>query len=172
MLKNTYVLNPNDRSTTYRVTSDTKQSRGRRQIQSTEAKKLHKNVQVAESSLVKLSDWEAQITLSAEQILRNKKAMTDEQRVIVAVASSNENQKIKLNGTDKDFYAGHTCVQWCEGVLDNVRRITGKVELKAGLNTINVFAGSPNVSFDKIILWKEGMKLPHSYLGPKESYRA
>jgi hypothetical protein len=88
MLKNTYVLNPNDRSTTYRVTSDTKQSRGRRQIQSTEAKKLHKNVQVAESSLVKLSDWEAQITLSAEQILRNKKAMTDEQKVIVAVARS------------------------------------------------------------------------------------
>jgi hypothetical protein len=64
------------------------QSRGRRQIQSTEAKKAHKNVQVAESSLIKLSDWEAQVTLAAEQILRNKKAMSESERLLVAVARS------------------------------------------------------------------------------------
>ena len=91
---------------------------------------------------------------------------------MILYVSSNDGEKIELNGVNKDFYAGHTCPQWCEGVLDNVRRLTSKVELKAGLNTINVFAGSPNVSFDKIILWREGIVLPHSYLGPKESFRA
>lgn len=88
MLKNTYVLNPNDRSTTYRITSDTVQSRGRRQVESTETKRAHKNVQVAQSSLIKLSDWEAQVTMAAEKILRNKKAMTPQEHTIVAIARS------------------------------------------------------------------------------------
>lgn len=88
MLKNTYVLNPNDRSTTYRVTSDTVQSRGRRQVESTEPVKSHKNVQVAEKSLIALSPWESAICLMAEQILRNKKAMTDQQKGIVEIARS------------------------------------------------------------------------------------
>lgn len=88
MFKNTYVLNPNDRSTTYRITSDTVQSRGRRQVESTETKRAHKNVQVAQSSLIKLSDWEAQVTMAAEKILRNKKAMTPQEHTIVTIARS------------------------------------------------------------------------------------
>ena len=107
--------------------------------------------------------------IEVDMLARNPVVPGDD---MILYVSLNDGKKIKLNGVGKDFYAGHTCPQWCEGVLDNVRRITGKVEMKAGLNTINVFAGSPNVSFDKIILWKEGMSLPHSYLGPRESYRA
>lgn len=91
MLKNSYVLNTNDKNT-YQITSDTIHSRNRRQVKST-THKLVKHVQVAQNSLIKLSDWESSICLQAEQILRNKKAMTTEEAYIVATA-----RKIK------DFY--------------------------------------------------------------------
>lgn len=81
MLKNTYVLNTNDKNT-YQITSDTLHSRNRRQVKST-THKVVKHVQVAQNSLIALSDWEASLCLRAEQILRNKKAMTAEEATIV-----------------------------------------------------------------------------------------
>jgi hypothetical protein len=91
---------------------------------------------------------------------------------MILYISANDGEKIPLNAVNRDFYAGHTCEQWCDGVLDNVRRIRNKLTLKKGKNCIYIHAGSPNVSFDRIILSREGMQLPYSYLGPKESYRA
>lgn len=88
MLKNSYVLNPNDSATTYIVTTDTVQSRNRRQIKSTEPVRSHVNVQVAQKRLIQLSDWEAHVTMAAEQIIRNKKVMSDNDKAIVAVARS------------------------------------------------------------------------------------
>ena len=91
---------------------------------------------------------------------------------MILYVSAGETDKVALNAVEDDFYAGHTCPQWCEGVLDNVRRITSKLELRKGKNSICIQAGSPNVSFDKLILWREEIDLPYSYLGPMESYRA
>ena len=88
MLKNSYVLNTNDSATTYIVTTDTVQSRNRRQVKSTEPVRSHVNVQVAQKRLIQLSDWEAQVTMAAEQIIRNKKVMSDNDKAIVAVARS------------------------------------------------------------------------------------
>lgn len=87
MLKNTYVLNKNDKSTTYMITTDTIQSRNRRQLRSTHVKKPRKT-EVAESHLIPLSAWEANVTMAAEQILRNKKLMSENDKAIVAVARS------------------------------------------------------------------------------------
>ena len=83
MLKNTYVLNTNDNNT-YQITSNTIHSRNRRQVKST-THKVVKHVQVAQNSLVALSDWEASLCLRAEQILRNKKAMTAEEASIEGI---------------------------------------------------------------------------------------
>ena len=91
------------------------------------------------------------------------------QDMLLAV-SVNEGEKVLMNAVNSDFYAGHTSPQWCGGVLDNVRRITAKVQVKPGENSLYVYAQSPNVSFDKIVLWREDIKLPKSYLGPVDSY--
>lgn len=87
MLKNTYVLNKNDKTTTYMITTDTLHTRNRRQVRSTTVKS-HRNTEVVENHLIPLSSWEAQVTMAAEQILRNKKAMSDNDKAIVAVARS------------------------------------------------------------------------------------
>lgn len=85
--KNSFVLNKNDHSTTYMITTDTLQTRNRRQVRSTQVRS-HINTRVAESHLVPLSEDEAIITMAAEQIIRNKKAMTAQEKSIVSMARS------------------------------------------------------------------------------------
>ena len=82
-----------------------------------------------------------------------------------------EGKEAKLVNTIRaDYYASHTCPEWCNGVLDNVRRITTTVEVRKGINRLNIYAASPNVSFDKIILHRKDINLKASYLGPEESF--
>lgn len=89
---------------------------------------------------------------------------------MILAAAVNDGDKVYLNAVNKDYYAGHTCPQWCKGVLDNVRRITSKVQVNEGENHLYIYAQSPNVSFDKIVLYREDVNLPKSYLGPVDSY--
>ena len=56
------------------------------------------------------------------------------------------------------------------GVLDNVRRITTEVTLKKGVNRMYVYAMSPNVMFDKFVVYNKETGLKESYLGPEESF--
>jgi len=100
-------------------------------------------------------------------LARNPVVMGQDMLLAVAV---DDGEKVYLNAVDKDFYAGHTCPQWCMGVLDNVRRITAQIELKEGKNSLYVYAQSPNVSFDKIVVYRADVNLPQSYLGPVNSY--
>ena len=68
-----------------------------------------------------------------------------------------------------DYYTSYNCAQWCDGVLDNVRRIGTKLKVKRGLNKLYIFACSPNISIDRIILSNPDTPLKESYLGPEES---
>ncbi len=105
--------------------------------------------------------------IEVDVLARNPVAMGQDMLLAVSV---NDGEKVLLNAVNPDFYAGHTCPQWCMGVLDNVRRITARVECKLGENHLYVYAQSPNVSFDKVTLWREDVALPASYLGPVDSY--
>ncbi len=106
--------------------------------------------------------------IEVDVLARNPVVLKDDMLLFV---SANGKEKKALNAVKEDFYAGHTCPQWCEGVLDNVRRITSSIELDEGKNSVYIYAGSPNVSFDKIMLFKSGITPVKSYLGAPESYR-
>jgi hypothetical protein len=70
-----YVLNTHD-GLTYEVTSSTIQSRNRIQVAGTTVKNV-RHVQVAKNHLRPLTTFEASVCMRAEQILRNKKAMSE-----------------------------------------------------------------------------------------------
>jgi len=106
--------------------------------------------------------------LEADVLARNPVVLGED---MILYVSANDDKKIALNAVKSDFYAGHTCPQWCDGVLDNVRRITCEIDLKEGENSIYVHAASPNVSFDKIMLFNADKGVKDSYLGAPESYR-
>ena len=79
-----YVLNTHD-GLTYQVTSSTIQSRNRMQVTGTTVKNV-RHVQVAKNHLRPLTQFEASICMTAEQILRNKKAMTEAESTIVQLS--------------------------------------------------------------------------------------
>lgn len=70
-----------------------------------------------------------------------------------------------------DFTVGDGNMHWQRGVLDNIRRTTIKAELQAGLNMLNVYAMSPNLVLEKIVIYPENQAPTFSYLGPTETYR-
>lgn len=79
-----YVLNTHD-GLTYQVTSSTIQSRNRMQVTGTTVKNV-RHIQVAKNHLRPLTQFEASICMTAEQILRNKKAMSEAESTIVQLS--------------------------------------------------------------------------------------
>jgi len=60
---------------------------------------------------------------------------------------------------------------WAEGVLDQIHKAKAAISLKQGENTIAVKAMDPAVVLQKLVIAKDKIPVPDSYLGPKESYR-
>lgn len=109
---------------------------------------------------------EGEYTLEIDILSRNPVVMGEKMEIY---AGCNEESPVTISAVKEDFYASHTCPQWCMGVLDNVRRIKTTVKVKKGFNKLFIYAGSPNVSFDKIMLWPNDYKMPLTYLGALES---
>ena len=59
---------------------------------------------------------------------------------------------------------------WAEGVLSQIHKTTAKISLQKGENTIAFKAMDPAVVLQKLVIAREGVTVPDSYLGPKESY--
>lgn len=106
-------------------------------------------------------------TLEADVLARNP-IVKGEAMIFGLVV--NDGRGITVNTVKDDFYSNVQCEQWSRGVLDNVRRITTEIDVKEGLNHLFIYALSPNVSFDKFVIYKEGC-LKESYMGPEESYK-
>ncbi|MRH41544.1 alpha-glucuronidase [Aquibacillus halophilus] len=60
--------------------------------------------------------------------------------------------------------------EWAEGVLDNIHRHSNRINCKAGLNTLRIYAVSPGFVLEKLVIYPEGKQPAKSYLGPTESY--
>ena len=93
-----------------------------------------------------------------------------EPRILVGYSVNGGSIK-KINMIPEGFAVGDGNPYWSQGVLDNVRKTSFTVELKEGLNTLNIHAINPNLVLQKIVICEEGVKIPDSYLGPKPTYR-
>lgn len=83
----------------------------------------------------------------------------------------NDGEFVTVNTVRDDYYTYNECAEWCNGVLDNVRRVLTDIMVKKGINHIKIYAMSPDVMFDKFVIYNKKIGLKKSYLGPKESYR-
>ena len=94
-----------------------------------------------------------------------------EPSILVGV-SVNGGKVKKVNMIPDGFAVGDGNPYWSQGVLDNVRETVVTVELKEGVNELNIHAINPNLVLEKIVISEEGVKIPESYLGPKPTYRS
>lgn len=59
---------------------------------------------------------------------------------------------------------------WAEGVLSNIHKHISKINCQAGVNTLRIYAVSPGLVLEKLVIYPEGKKPAESYLGPTETY--
>ena len=83
----------------------------------------------------------------------------------------NDNKMKKINLIDEGFAVGDGNAPWSLGVLCNTRRNTVTVDLKEGINDINIFALDPNFVLQKLVIFEEDNYPMRSYLGPGSTYR-
>ncbi len=76
-----------------------------------------------------------------------------------------------VNMIPDEGYIPWVSPDWAEGVLSQIHKAVASICLKQGENTISIKAMDPAVVLQKIVIAKDGVLLPDSYLGPKESYR-
>lgn len=72
-----------------------------------------------------------------------------------------------------DFNAGESSdARWSRGVLDQERRCSIILPFEKGVQELTLGALEPGVVLERILIHKETMVLPDSYLGPEESCMA
>ncbi|ADL32929.1 alpha-glucuronidase Gh115A [Butyrivibrio proteoclasticus B316] len=60
--------------------------------------------------------------------------------------------------------------QWEKEAIENVKKVEDKVFCRKGVNILKFYGMSPGIVLERVVLVKRGVRLPESYLGPKESY--
>lgn len=59
--------------------------------------------------------------------------------------------------------------QWEREAMDCIKKTEVLVQCRKGENRLRFYGMSPAIVLERILLWKEGISLPESYLGPVES---
>lgn len=75
-----------------------------------------------------------------------------------------------VNTIPDEGYVPWQSAAWSRGVLEQIHRTECKVSLKQGSNLLYIAALDPAVVLEKLVLVKEGVNCPETYLGPTESF--
>lgn len=81
---------------------------------------------------------------------------------------ANEDDIDTVNIFPEGYYVGNAL--WDERVLNNIHRHSSKIQCKAGINTLRIYAVSPGFVLEKLVIYPEGRQPVESYLGPAETY--
>lgn len=90
-------------------------------------------------------------------------------KILVGIQMNNE-ELVTQNVLCPDYVSLISCKDYVNGVRNNIRIYQSNVKCCKGENHLRVYAVSPSLVLEKIVLYQESMNLPKSYLGPKESY--
>lgn len=87
----------------------------------------------------------------------------------IQIAYSVNASGTKFIETIADTYKAGVTPDWEQGVLDHARYVSDRVRLNKGVNTIRFYGIRSEAVLQKIVLVREGVTLPISYLGANES---
>lgn len=91
-------------------------------------------------------------------------------KMCVAI-SMNDGEYQPMNTIPDEGYVPWQSDTWADGVLEQIHKTSKQISLKQGENKISIKAMDPAVVLEKLVVVKEGVAYPKSYLGPKESYQ-
>ena len=80
-----------------------------------------------------------------------------------------KNQTVKV--VSENFVVGDNQEPWSTDVTNSIRICKATISCVEGLNNLKVYPLTPNLVLQKIVIYKENVKLLDSYLGAPESFR-
>ena len=83
---------------------------------------------------------------------------------------ANEGTVGVVNAIPQGLKVGESNRDWAAGVLNQIRCHSSEVTLNGGLNTIRIYAVSPGLVLEKLVIFPAGQRPAASYLGPTETY--
>ena len=105
-----------------------------------------------------------------ELVVAPTNSVVNKQSVNVAL-QVNEEAPVKLTLVPENFRAGDTGDwRWCEGVLNQERRVRTKVMLEAGVQTIGVGAMEAGMVLERVVVYSKDAEKQEAYLGPDNSF--
>lgn len=69
---------------------------------------------------------------------------------------------------EREFFGSS---QWHREALEQIKITESAVKCKQGVNTLRFLGMSPAIVLEKVLLYRDRISLPQSYLGPVESYK-
>lgn len=69
---------------------------------------------------------------------------------------------------DKPFFLSK---QWEQEAYEHIKLIEAAIYCNKGHNRLYFYGMSPAVVLERIVIWRDDIQLPDSYLGPRESFR-
>ncbi|HEX3023096.1 MAG TPA: glycosyl hydrolase 115 family protein [Lachnospiraceae bacterium] len=91
-------------------------------------------------------------------------------RMYLGIQTNDEDIQLQ-NTVSEGFRAfDYNCQDWVSAVINNIRVFKTFVNCRKGINHLRIYAVSPALVLEKIVLYQQDKFLPESYLGPLESY--
>jgi hypothetical protein len=111
-------------------------------------------------------EYTVEIWTTPTNPVRNKSPL----RFIVAQTGLKNSQEI-VTAVPADFRAGDSSdYRWSNGVLDNIRISNVLFTFEKGVNEISLSPLEAALIIERILIYRQGVELPQSYLGPPESF--
>lgn len=108
-------------------------------------------------------------TYEAELYMQPSNACTVENDLIYGI-QVNEDKIEEINTIPKGEKVGDNNAFWGNGVLDNIRRNKSKISCVEGINTLRIYAVTPGLVLEKVVIYPTGNEPAEGYLGPTETY--
>lgn len=87
---------------------------------------------------------------------------------LTLLVSANEAAAQTVNLTGDHYHGGDgSCKKWADAVLNQEHAASAEAELKAGLNSITVYAQEAGLVLERLVLYKKDVEKKKSYLGPQ-----
>ncbi|MFE6076566.1 glycosyl hydrolase 115 family protein [Paenibacillus sp. NPDC057886] len=91
-------------------------------------------------------------------------------KLYLGVQVNEEEVQVQNAVSDQFRSLDNGCPEWVSAVKDNIRIHSSEINCKQGLNTLRIYAISPMLVLERIVLHPIDSKPARSYLGPVESY--
>jgi hypothetical protein len=88
------------------------------------------------------------------------------------IGIQNNGEEVRIENTVCDNFRAfdYQCQDWVNSAVNNIRIFTSTVTCIKGINHLRIYAVSPAVVLERIVLYRKDTKMKDSYLGPVESF--